>query len=146
MTLKSENATEVTLESLIGLHKLDAVDVGSVKIKQYEWREEEEANALSFRLDKIVYTALEDPSDGYRSSMERLFIEKKRMKNVSPAIKVMGIMKPTDWHENNTLQFYDVTTGKLVLEVGTDRADDYYPSFVANFMPQNMITNAEVEP
>ncbi len=30
----------------------------------------------------------------------------------------------------------------VVLEVGTDNSDDYYPSFVANFQPENMATNA----
>lgn len=131
------------LDSLLGLHKLDAVDVGSMKVKT--WGDDEgECNTLSFRLDGIVYTAVEDPNDGYRSSMKKLLVEKKRLKNKFTAIKVVGIKKPpSSYQENDTLQFYDAITGKLVLEVGTDNTDDYYPYFVATFIPENMATNVK---
>jgi hypothetical protein len=35
----------------------------------------------------------------------------------------------------------DVTTGKVVFEVGTEDIDDYYPGFVVEFNPENMAIN-----
>jgi hypothetical protein len=39
----------------------------------------------------------------------------------------------------------DRTTNKLVLEVGTENIDDYYPGFVGRFHPENMAVNCKKE-
>lgn len=134
--------TTVDLDVLVGLHKLDAVDEASEKVKRYEWSDEEDCNTISFRLDGVVYTAVEDPSDGYRSSMDKLFVDSREMNNVFPSVQVMAKRKANDGRTNDTLEFIDSVTGKVVLEVGTDNSDDYYPWFVSCFTPENMATNA----
>lgn len=58
----------VPFESLVGIHKLDAVDRAS-EPREDEWSGIGSAQCLRFRLDGKVYVALEDPEDGYRSSM-----------------------------------------------------------------------------
>ena len=132
------------LDSLIGLHSLDAVDVGSfVKVKQYEWSEEADCNTISFRIDGKVYTAIEDPNDGYRSMLDRLVADDREMMNVFTPIQVLAKKKASRVGcANDTLEFIDVVTGGVVLEVGTDNYDDYYPMFVGTFTPENMATNA----
>lgn len=43
-------------------------------------------------------------------------------------------MKDNDTYSvNDTIQFIDVVTGKVVLEIGTDNTDDYYPYCVMNW-------------
>ena len=137
---------DVTLESLTGPHVLDAVDFGSVEIERYpeseRFRRIESCNTISFRLDGNVYTAVEDPENGYRSSLGKLFVDQRPMQNVFIRVRVMGRMKQnTDQQSNETLELLDVMTGKVVLEVGTDNTSDYYPYFVASFMPENMVVN-----
>lgn len=122
---------------------LDAVDTYVEKVKTYgDYLEDSEH--MRFRLDGIVYTAVSDPGDGYRSSMDKLFVSPSdEVRNVFPAIKVVGIKKPDEsYQSNDVLQLIDVVTGKIVMEVGTDNTDDYYPGFVSSFSPENMATNA----
>lgn len=131
---------DVTLEDLLGEHTLDAVDTFVEKVKI--WGDEfEDANGIRFRLDGAVYTAVEDPSDGYRSSLGTLFLGGE-VTNVFPPVRVTARKKPDGKHDkNDTLELVDIATGKVVLEVGTDNSDDYYPSFVSSFSPENMATN-----
>ena len=132
------------LKDLVGGHVLDAVDMYNEQVKK--WGDSfEDCEVMRFRLDGIVYTALEDPSDGYRSCMEDLSIEdQSEMKNVFPPIDVVAIYRDKgDWSEkDDVLELIDVKTGKTVVSVGTCNFYEYYPSFVANFNPEAMITNA----
>ncbi len=61
-------STEVSFASLIGEHTLDVVDGAIEKFQEYEWRGAEDCQTLTFRLDGVTYTAIEDPDDGYRSA------------------------------------------------------------------------------
>lgn len=138
---------QIDLDSLIGEHVLDAVDMLSERVKQYG-EHFEDCEVIRFRLDGIVYTAIEDPSDGYRSSLERLFVSPaEKMRNVFPPIHVLARKKEDERYSvNDTLQLVDLVTGKVVMEVGTDNTDDYYPCFVSHFAPENMATNQNAAP
>lgn len=92
----------------------------------------------------LTYTAIEDPSDGYRSSMREIKVSKVVVKNTFKPVQVFGIMRHDNkYNKNDIIDFYDVKTGKIVLSVGTSDSDDYYPSFVAEFTPESMVLNAE---
>lgn len=134
------------LTDLIGKRRLDAVDFEIEKV--HEWGDRYvDASVCRFRLDGVVYVAIEDPSDGYRSSMRDLFIPNdKTVKNVFPAIEVVGKHRTVGSYsgKDDVLELIDAVTGKVVLEVGTDNIDDYYPGFVASFHPENMATNADI--
>ena len=134
---------QIDLDTLVGEHTLDAVDTFTESIKQYG-DHFEDCGVIRFRLDGIVYTATEDPSDGYRSSMDKLFVSPDEpMRNVFPAVRVLARKKANEKYSvNETLELIDVVTGKVVMEVGTDNTDDYYPSFVSAFWPEHMATNA----
>lgn len=139
----TEEVSTVDLDSLVGEHILDGVDLSTERVKNYG-DEFEDANVIRFRLDGKVYTAIEDPSDGYRSSLDRVFVEDCAIP-AFPPIRVIGVKKPDDRHGyvNDALQLIDVVTGKVVVEAGTENTDDYYPSFVSAFHPENMATNAD---
>jgi hypothetical protein len=141
-----EKIPAVDFESLVGEHELDAVDESIIQIKQWDWSDSlEDANVIRFRLDGKVYTAVEDPSDGYRSSMEKLFVsEDNDMKNTFAPVKVLARIR-TEYEYGGTaevLQLLDMKNGKVILECGTDNTDDYYPSFVASWKPENMAVNS----
>ena len=92
----------VDLDSLVGEHVLDGVDLSNERVKT--WGEHfEDAGVIRFRLDGKVYTAVEDPSDGYRSSMDRIFVEDCKISNAFPPIRVVarkkesGLELPTNY-------------------------------------------------
>ncbi|MBK7357536.1 hypothetical protein [Propionivibrio sp.] len=132
------------LKELAGEHLFDAVDFSDEQVKT--WGDEFEAcQVMRFRLDGNVYVAVEDPSDGYRSCMNELTVcEDATMKNVFEPVKVIGRHRDKGTYNSidDVLELIDAGTGKVVLEVGTENTDDYYPCFVAAFHPEAMTPNA----
>lgn len=124
------------LSDLVGEHLLDAVDESVEKIHQYG-EHYEDCNTIRFRLDGIPYAAVEDPDDGYRSCMRDLVISEGLMVNVFPPVRVVGRHRTKGEYGgvDDVLELVSVVTGKVVLEVGTDNTDDYYPGFVGRFDP-----------
>lgn len=134
----------VTLASLVGLHMLDAIDMDSIAMPRWEGDESFEPSAVCrFRLDGTLYSAIEDPNDGYRSSMRDLRVGGSApIRNVFGPVQVLCVYRDKQgYHESDLLEFYDAANGKLVLTVGTDNSDDYYPSYVAAFRPEAMSIN-----
>jgi hypothetical protein len=132
------------LKNLVGLHKLSGVDTAIETVKLYEWSDStEECYVVRFVLDGITYKAVEDPNDGYRSNCGELIVCEEPITNNFPPQEVMAKMKDNDEYSvNDTIQFIDVVTGKIVLEVGTDNTDCYYPYCVMNWKPENLAINA----
>ncbi len=130
----------VELKDLVGKHKLSGVDfeLGSFSPIKGDY----DGSCIRFCLDNIIYIALEDPSDGYRSSMGECYVvEKGNITNKFQPIDVYCVMKPSGYYNNDILQVYDTLTNKIVMEVGTEDYDDYYPSFVSSWNPANMCLN-----
>lgn len=135
---------QVSMESLCGAHVLSGVDQGDAQLQPYEGAGYDvDCNWIRFVLDGVIYQATEDPDDGYRSSMRDLAIVSDPVANVFPPCAVVGTIRATGEYGGNSevLSFIDERTGKVVLEVGTDNSDDYYPSFVAFFDPRAMAAN-----
>lgn len=102
-----------------------------------------DADMLLFKLDGIVYAALEDPSDGYRSCLDYIMglYKREHIPNEFESVRVVGSLIDN----NQRLLFRDVVTGELVLEIGTDNSDDYYPSCILYFNPKGLSINYEKE-
>jgi len=126
--------TVVDLDDLVGEHKLSGVDMLDEK------GEYGSAAVINFVLDGKTHTAVEDPDDGYRSALDKVFVSDKKVVNMFKPVKVLGVRKTG---HDDTIQFLDSKNGKLILEVGTDNNDDYYPSFVGNWTPENMAVNED---
>lgn len=120
--------------------ELDAVDFETDDI------EDQSACAIRFRLDGVVYIAVEDPDDGYRSHLSEILIGDK-ITNKFKKCHVRGKwIDKNEYGENcDIIQFIDDLTNKVVLEIGTDNTDDYYPYFVAKFNPENMSINKKAD-
>ena len=124
------------LSEFKGEYTLDAVDYAHT-FEQYGL---EYANSISFRLNGRTYTAVEDPRDGYRSSMSDIFVDEVTItKNVFTPVQVRASYVHDD--DTDILYLADVQTGEVVIEVGTTNCDGDYPSFVSNFNPAAMIVN-----
>lgn len=134
----------VELKDLVGLHQLTGVDMDNELTKEhYGWEEFMHCQVINFMLDGITYTVSENPEDGYRSSMREILVSNKPIKNKFEPVQVNGVMRPnTRGYSNDIVDFYDVKTGKVVLSVGTEDLDDWYPNFVGYFDPTAMAINA----
>ena len=130
----------IELKTLIGKHILTGVDFETEAVKQWDDCYED-CEVVRFELDGKTYIAMEDPSDGYRSCMKDCKVVDEKPKNVFDGVEVMGIMKPDGYDKNDTIQFYDIKSGKIVLEIGTDNYDDYYPCWVGRWTPENLHVN-----
>lgn len=99
------------------------------------------SNGCVFILDGLAYAAVEDPDDGYRSSLGSIIaVSNDVVKNRFPGVTVIGQASNS---ENDLVTFLDINSDRPVLEIGTDRSDGYYPCFVANFRPENMLVNVD---
>lgn len=135
----------IELTDLLGKGVLDAVDFDTENRKRYGDRYED-CQVIRFRLNGTVYVAIEDPEDGYRSCMSELVIDKDaKLSNVFPMVEVVGRHRTKGKYsgEDDVLELVDAATGEVVLEVGTDNVNDYYPGFVASFHPENMVINVK---
>jgi hypothetical protein len=145
-----EKAKHIELVDLLGEHWLDAVDFNITKHKEWDGKFVD-ANSITFRLDGNCYTATEDPNDGYRSTMNEIFTKKVDMTNVFPPTWVVCRpyeADPDDTYNDHSnengislIEFVDAWNGKVILVVGTDYSDGYYPSFVSNWIPEEMAVN-----
>lgn len=137
------------LQDLVGEHVLDAVDCSNEQVKT--WGDTfEDCSVIRFRLNGKVYVATEDPSDGYRSCMNDIVevTPPPVMQNTFVPLRVVARHRDVCEYGDGAdiLELVDVVTNKIVLEVGTDNKDDYYPSFVSAFHPENMACNVESQP
>lgn len=83
-----------------------------------------------FKLNDLVFEAVEDPDDGYRSylgSIQLADANNLQFPNF-PICQVKII-------ENNYEGFdlVELKSNRAILEVGTDRFDDYYPCFLFRY-------------
>ena len=97
----------------------------------------EDINALIVRIDNKNYLCYEDPCDGYRSHSE-LQETDKECTNTFPPQRVM--VKHYDKHKDKGIQLYSPDF-ELILLIGTDNYDDYYPVAVWEWHPENLPIN-----
>jgi len=133
---------EVELETLLGYHVLSGCDTDGV-IKGHT--RFDDANVVDFVLDGRVFSAIEDPEDGYRSSLDKILVDRvTSVKNKFPPCHVIGTRRQDrEYEKNDVIDFIDILTGKIVLSVGTENTNDYYPCFVGTFDPTAMCYNEE---
>lgn len=132
----------MVLEDLIGERLLSGVEFGTIS-KDEDKYIYEDANSMTFILDGHAYCVVESPYDGYRSSMRDIFeVPIESVKNTFEPVRVLARHRTQgSYCTDDVLELIDIVTTKLVLEAGTTNSDDYYPSYVANFTPENMACN-----
>jgi hypothetical protein len=100
----------------------------------------------TFKLGNLVFEALEDPDDGYRSHLESILLVK------SDGIFVDKPIINLYYNDNEVFlklehsEFELVDdTGHVWLSIGTDYTDGYYPLFVFEYTPRTDITEFSQE-
>jgi len=94
---------------------------------------EDNEHGFVFIINDIPFVAIEDENDGYRSMLGELKVYTGYVGNTFLPVEVEGGVI------DELLTFTSVKTGKVVLEVGTDGSDSYYPIFIHNWMPENLV-------
>lgn len=133
------------LTDLVGKHKLSGVDMLNESIESTWGGRFEDCQVVRFILDGVTYSAIEDPNDGYRSSMEEIRIDSGVVTNTFPEQEVLCVYVDKDCHEGDTdiLEVRNINTGETILRIGTENTDDYYPSFACEWNPENMDINKD---
>ena len=130
------------VDALLGLHELSGVDFSEQSIDTWGGHFED-CQVMNFILDGRVLSAIEDPDDGYRSMLKEIREVDIAVSNTFAPIVVLGSLRTKGQYsgEDEVVEFRDIENVKLVMEVGTEDIDDYYPGFVARFNPENMSVN-----
>jgi hypothetical protein len=141
----TEERKNIELPTLVGEHLLSGVDSDTINVpKYYDPSYTEPCEVLRFTLDGVTYEAIEDPSDGYRSSMQGLYVTDTPIRNAFAPIKVVGRYRTKGEYSgtDEVLELIDAANGNVILEVGTTNADDYYPCFCGHWHAGRMAVNA----
>ena len=83
----------------------------------------------------IVY---ENPSDGYRSSAEDPIIWPDTPDGGTSVYVPVLVSALTGDYACDGLEMRDRRNGKIILRLGTENTDDYYPWFCAEWTPENI--------
>lgn len=139
-----KNKTSVSLEFFLGDHVLEGCETTNLSL------DEESVNAMVFRVDGQNYIAVEDFDDGYRSLLRDVFKvgeDEIILENKFEACEVVGRWKQADKDKRKwggwitVIELVDAHTGEVVIELGTESWDEYYPVCLMSFHPQAMWVN-----
>lgn len=133
------------LSDLVGIRALDAADYGEIRDpRKYKYAPADgTVNVLRMRLGGVTYVCEEDPDDGYRSSMQELRTLREGEKEIENVFGYVLVDCRYESKHCDILKVVDIKSGEVVITVGTDRTDDYYPTFVANWNPAGLYFNKE---
>ena len=135
-----------TLQELIGLHTLTGVDYGQREVTKYG-DVTETVNALYLEIDGFTLAFVEDPSDGYRSTLDEILeipsSEYCFTTRFQPT-QVLCAWDKGNYGDDNVVVFIDTTTGKAVVRAGTSNAHDYYPCYMAEYNPESLCWNQSI--
>ncbi len=88
-----------------------------------------------YKLDDVVWEAIEDPSDGYRSYLQSIEV-KENAGHLTFSFDPIAVVKVVLDNDYDGWKLVDVEDNWVWLRVGTDKYDDYYPTFVFNYAPK----------
>lgn len=93
----------------------------------------------SFKLGDVVFEAIEDESDGYRSYLDTIALSSGGIFSKQPLAYVQILYNKTNSDDGYYL--YSPETDHTWLWVGTENTNDWYPYFVFNYIPDTTQTS-----
>ena len=98
-------------------------------------------------VDKTIFV-FEDENDGYRSSATTPIVMEAPLDevcNYPEYVRVPVVVSELkgDYGKSEGIELRDARNGKVVLRLGTDNSDDYYPCFVSEWKPDNIDVNQQ---
>lgn len=90
-----------------------------------------------FQLGTVIFEAIEDENDGYRSMLQEVIVVKDNAKTrKGDFLASVKIKQVTDPYDFEGWELVDEEDGHIWLKLGTNNADDYYPYFTFDFTPK----------
>lgn len=91
-----------------------------------------------FKIGDVVYEALEDPDDGYRSYLTSVAVRDGGIFFPNPVATVTITECSEPEPNNDSFAGYAIKgeDGHQWLKFGTDTSDNYYPCFVFRYTPK----------
>lgn len=130
-----------------GIHKLSGVCRSVVITGMFEESHEE---AVVLTIDGQDYIAHPDPDDGYRSYATIYATDKPIQRFFFPEQDVMiknyhvdAVVDDYFYDRKDWLEILNPETNELILSVGTDYSDSYYPMAIFKYNPENLPLNAK---
>lgn len=136
-----------------GIHTLSGISDLIIKANNFGYNNNayclwEDANGFVIELDNKTYVVFEDPEDGYRSCGKiceakdgevctNTFPEQKVLVKYFEGVHSNGWYSPHVWY----YEFLNPETNELILKIGTEDYDDYYPRSILEYYPENLPIN-----
>jgi len=102
----------------------------------------------AFKVDEVVFKALEDPDDGYRSYLGTINYSEDHNSIFFRApiarVRIEAFDCEDGSRDDRGYRFVDVEDGHVWLEFGTKDYNDYYPYFIFRHSPKNGKVNPEI--
>lgn len=93
-----------------------------------------------FRLNDMVFEAVEDPDDGYRSALDTIRVANSdNLIFLKLPLAEVKICEASATQTFDGYEIFDVETNHIWLTVGTQDANDYYPMFTFNYSPDTTL-------
>jgi hypothetical protein len=88
----------------------------------------------TIQLNDLLFEAIEDESDGYRSAMDRVNVST----STNPHPELLGVVnvKEVDDGYFKGFEIVDTHDNHVWAKFGTDNYDDWYPCFTFEFIPK----------
>lgn len=125
-----------------GKHFLSGVSMVSF----HDTMTEEYLDGILLTIDGINYIAYTDPNDGWRSygcfketTMKQKFTFPKQVINVE-VTKENGVDE-SGWSIDKEFMTFTNDNGDIILKIGTDYTDTWYPMAISEYYPQNLPIN-----
>lgn len=133
-----------------GIHILSGVSDLIINADTEPWNLWSDSNGYIIVLDGKTYVVFEDPEDGYRSCGFIGYAKGEVCKNTFPEQRILvrhfdGTKRWSDWYTSKMwyYEFLNPDTEELILKIGTDEYDDYYPNAILEYHPENLPINSD---
>jgi hypothetical protein len=105
-----------------------------------------DVNGVTLYYNDKMFSVFEDPFDEYRSYAKDPIVWDIGGTTVMEkfAIRVDGkfsVIGRQNTESEDGIEIVDLRNGRTILKLGTDLFNDYYPTFVSQWMPENLYTN-----
>lgn len=112
-----------------------------------------DAGGCALALGDLTIFVFEEPNDGYRSAAIEPFIIKQPFYTFTShasssstdrlhiPVLVQKLTPSSASAGAEGIEAIDQRNGKLIIRLGTDNSDDYYPIFICEWTPQNIAEN-----
>ena len=126
---------DILLEDITGWFSLTGVDFTTSRV--YNDYTEDDAQIMTLILNDISFSFIEDPDDGYRSTLDKVIVgEFQEVKNTFSPVNVYFTYVNEDREDMIYGALTAMTINPYILRIGTDHTDDYYPTYTAEWDPR----------